>query len=167
MVVHKRTAAESKAIPAELDLGYLGFFLGLRVNELVAGRLASAGFKNVKQSHGYVVQHLIEQDRTITELAHRMEVTQQAASKVVAEMVGLGILESDVTKDRRAKRIRLSERGWRSVRLARQARGRIEARLLTKVGATAYDDAKSVLLECLAALRGLRGIESRRIRAPH
>jgi hypothetical protein len=53
--------------------------LGLRINELVAARLAAEGFGNVKESHGYVIQHLIDEDRSITELANRMEVSQQAA----------------------------------------------------------------------------------------
>ena len=76
-------------------LGYLAFFLGQRVNELVVGRLMRAGFKQSRESHGYVVQHLIERDRSISELARRMGVTQQAASKITAaEMIRLGILEA-------------------------------------------------------------------------
>ena len=73
-----------------LDLGYLAFFLGLRVNQLVLEQMHAAGFDNVRESHGYVIQRLIEEERTITELARRMEVTQQAASKFVAELVVLG-----------------------------------------------------------------------------
>ena len=68
--------------------------------------MVSAGFQNVRQSPGCVIQHLIEAYRTISELARRMEVTQQAASKVVAEMVGLGILESVVAEDRRVRQVR-------------------------------------------------------------
>ncbi len=165
MVVHKKSMADRKVVPAELDLGYLGLFLGLRINELVAERLVSAGFGKVRQSHGYVVQHLLEQDRTITELASRMAVTQQAASKVVGEMVELGILEAVVAEDRRARRIRLSRRGWQSVRLARKVRRQVEARLIAATGA-AYTGAKGTLLACLTKLGGLQGIESRRIREP-
>lgn len=165
MVVHHRQTRDSPVVPAELDLGYLAFFLGLRINDLVAERLSSAGFKNVRQNHGYVVQHLIEQDRTITELAHRMGVTQQAASKVVAEMLKLGIVESVVAKDRRAKRIRLSKRGWMAVTYARKTRRQLEARLVKRIGA-AYGNAKETLLACLAELGGLETIQSRRVREP-
>ena len=70
-----------------LDLSHLALFLGLRVNELVVTRMTRAGFRNVRESHGYLIQHLIESDRSITELARRMEVSQQAASKSVAELV--------------------------------------------------------------------------------
>ncbi len=165
MVVQTKSDAAFKVVPAQLDLGYLGLFLGLRINELVAERLVTAGFEKVKQSHGYLIQHLIEQDRTITELASRMEVTQQAASKTVGEMVELGILESVAADDRRAKLIRLSARGRQSVKLARKARRQIEDRLMIKTG-TGYARAKKVLLECLTELGGLERVESRRIREP-
>ena len=171
MVVHKARARADKldqpsVAPANLDLPYLGFFLGLRVNELVAEDLVAAGFKDVRQSHGYVVQHLIAQDRTITELAGRMEVSQQAASKVVAEMKALGILESAPGDDRRAKLIRLSARGRDAVTQTREARRRIETRLIKAIGARKYANGKRVLIACLDALGGLGRISSRRIRAP-
>src|SRR5579862_2347352 len=108
-----------------LDLGHLGFFLGLRVNELVMKKMTAAGFKSVRESHGYLIQHLIESERTITELARRMEVSQQAASKSVAELIRLGVLDAVPAADRRAKRIRLSQHGWKCVRTARQLRSRI------------------------------------------
>lgn len=171
MVVHKDKGApartdQARLVPASLDLPYLGFFLGLRVNELVAADLVAAGFEDVRQNHGYVVQHLIAQDRTITELARRMEVSQQAASKVVIEMKALGILESAPGDDRRAKLIRLSARGREAVARTRAARRRIEARLIKAIGTRKYSDGKRVLIYCLDTLGGLGRISSRRIRAP-
>ena len=61
---------------SQLDIAYLGFFLGLRVNELVRLRMERAGFKRVRDSYGYLIQHLIQSDRSVTELAERMEITQ-------------------------------------------------------------------------------------------
>ena len=150
----------------QLDLAYLGFFLGLRVNELVMERTWKAGFRGVRDSHGYVIQHLIESERTITELAKRMEVTQQAASKIIAELIRLGIVEAVPAKDRRTKRIRLSRRGWKCVQLGRQTRTQIAARLMQAVGRTNYQNAKSTLLTCLRVLGGVERIRSRRILAP-
>jgi DNA-binding MarR family transcriptional regulator len=150
----------------ELDLGYLGLFLGLRVNELVMQRMASAGFPRATQSHGYVIQHLIDKERTITELARRLEVTQQAASKAVAQMISMGILESTGAEDRRAKRIRLSERGWASVKAARRARRALEARLMKSIGSAKYEAARRILLESLKELGGVERIQSRRILEP-
>src|SRR6476660_2147147 len=130
MVVKSRRGHPAPVVPAGLDLGYLALFLGLRFNELVAAQLATHGFGDIRESHGYVIQHLIDAERTITELAGRMEVTQQAASKVVAELMELGAIEAVAAEDRRTKRIRLSRRGWRAVNLARQARAQIEKRLV-------------------------------------
>jgi DNA-binding MarR family transcriptional regulator len=114
--------SNNAVILAQLDLPHLAFFLGLRVNELVMGRTLKAGFSGVRESHGYVIEHLIESPRTITgtgELARRLEVTQPAASKMAAELIHLGMVEAIPLKDRRAKRIRLSQRGWRCVQLGR------------------------------------------------
>jgi hypothetical protein len=103
MVVHY-----NRVIPEQLDLAYLALFLGLRVNELVMERMAGAGFRRVRESHGYLIQHLIAEDRSITELARRRNVTQPAASKAVGELIGLRILEATSAKDRRAKSILLT-----------------------------------------------------------
>jgi DNA-binding MarR family transcriptional regulator len=161
MVVNSRPVS----VP-QLDLGYLGLFLGLRVNELVTTRMARAGFSRVRESHGYVIQHLVESERSITELAERMEVTQQAASKVVAELTRLGILEVAHTQDRRSKRIRLSRRGWQAVQMARRIRRQIESGLIRKIGEESYAAGKSILSTCLEALGGIERIHSRRIRQP-
>jgi len=151
-------------VPIQLDLGYLGLFLGLRCNELVAERMAAKGFANVRETHGYVIQHLIERDRSITELAERMEVTQQAASKVVAELLRVGAVEAVIAEDRRSKRIRLSRRGWRAVKIARKLRSELEARLVKTLGPGQYAEAKAILVKCLTELGGLERIRSRRIR---
>ena len=158
--------ANNVIILPQLDLSHLAFFLGLRVNELVMERTLKAGFIGVRESHGYVIQHLIESERTITELARRMEVTQQAASKMVAELIRLGIVEAISAKDRRAKRIRLSQRGWQCVQLGRRARTRIDNVLIRAAGRKSYENAKSALLTYLQALGGIERIHSRRIRAP-
>jgi DNA-binding MarR family transcriptional regulator len=166
MVVKSRPAGEAPVDPAVLDLGYVALFVGLRINELVVAHMAAEGFGDVRESHGYLIQHLIEQERSITELADRMEVTQQAASKAVAELLRLGVLEATDAADRRTKRIRLSARGWRSVKLARQKRRQIEKRLVKAVGASKYEEGKKILLRCLGELGGIERIRSRQIRQP-
>ena len=156
----------SRVNPPQLDLAYLAFFLGLRVNELVMERMATAGFKGVRESHGYLIQHLVESDRSITELARRMEVTQQAASKAVAELIDLGIIEAIAAKDRRTKRIRLSQQGWKCVRLGRLARARIDCSLVRIAKKKNYEVARTSLVTCLRALGGMERIRSRRVRPP-
>jgi DNA-binding MarR family transcriptional regulator len=155
----------SKPIPSELDLGHLAFFLGLRVNELVLQRLAKAGITGVRESHGYVIQHLVEKERSISELAARMGVTQQASSKMVAELVSLGLLQLKKAEDRRAKRVRLSPYGWEIVQLSRRARAQLHHRLVRQIGKRKYETAKVIVLECLSKLGDISAIRHRRIHA--
>jgi len=149
-----------------LDLGHLALFLGLRVNELVVTRMTRAGFTNVRESHGYLIQHLIESERSITELARRMEVSQQAASKSVAELVRLGVLEESPNKDRRAKRIRLSAKGWKAVHASRKIRVGIHENLCRTVGERSVAHAKRTLITCLDQLGATSRIKGRRLRQP-
>jgi DNA-binding MarR family transcriptional regulator len=149
-----------------LDLGYAGLFLGLRVNELVMAGAERGGFAGLRESHGYVIQHLVESGRSISELARRMEVTQQAASKAVAELQRLEVVEVLEGESRREKRVQLSAHGWRAVRQGRAARRRIEQKLKRVVGCADYDMARAILLRCLAALGGIERVRRRRIRAP-
>jgi DNA-binding MarR family transcriptional regulator len=158
MVVYSTTE-----IMPRVDLGYTALFLGLRVNQLVTERMHARGFKGVRESHGYVIQHLIEKERSITELARRMEVTQQAASKVIAELVKLEILEIGKAADGRAKNVRLSRLGWNAVHEGRRIRRRIERRLIHIAGAENYDRANSILSACLKGLGGMERVRSRRI----
>jgi DNA-binding MarR family transcriptional regulator len=148
------------------DLAHLALFLGLRVNQLVMERMRAAGFRNVRESHGYVIQHLIERERSITELASRMGVTQQAASRTVAGMIQTGILESVPGADRRAKTIRLSKQGWEGVEASRRARKAIRARLIRHLGKGEYEALSARLSGCLEVLGGLKTVASRRVRAP-
>jgi DNA-binding MarR family transcriptional regulator len=152
--------------PPALDLGYLALFLGLRINQLVAGRMRAAGFQDIRESHGDVIQHLIDRGRSITELARRMEITQQAASKIVAELTRLGIIDLVPAPDRRAKLIQLSPRGWEAVRTARRIRHQLEKRLIRAAGAQHYDAAKSILSACLDKLGGMDRVRRRRVPPP-
>jgi DNA-binding MarR family transcriptional regulator len=153
-------------IEPRLDLGYLALFLGLRVNELVTNRMHARGFTGIRESHGYVIQHLIEGERSITELARRMEVTQQAASKAIAELVRVGAVEIDHGADRRVKTVRLSSMGWESVHETRKIRRELEKRLIRIAGAEKYESARSVLSTCLDGLGGMETVRSRRIIQP-
>lgn len=151
---------------SQIDLAYLALFLGQRVNQLLVQRMIRAGFQNVRESHGYVVQHLIEKERSITELALHMGVTQQAASKTIAELVRLGVLEAKPGPDRRAKVIRISRRGWESIRFSRRMRAQIDKRLVATLEPEGYRRTKANLIRCLTALGGTESVTSRRVREP-
>ena len=153
-------------VDSTFGLGYLGFFLGARMNELVRTRGAARGFPGLRESYGYVIQHLIEKDRTVSELAARMDISQQAVSKFVSDLARHDVIEYVPTKDRRVTSVRLSKRGWEAVRFARRTRMQLERRLQTTVGRRRYEDAQQVLAACLAALGGVGRVRARRIPLP-
>ena len=153
-------------VESTLDIGYLGSFLGARMNDVVRTRGATQGFAGLRDSYGYVIQHLIDEDRTISELAARMEISQQAVSKCVSEMARHRVVEYVSAKDKRVTIVRLSSRGWDAVRLARRTRKQLERRLQKAVGVRRYEDAQQVLATCLAVLGGVRRVRTRRIPLP-
>src|SRR5688500_14909115 len=114
MVVNRKIAAMAKRAtpvePAGLDLGYLGQFVGAGYADVVQSALDAAGLAGLRFAHGYAIQHLIGGALPVGELARRLEVTQQATSKVVAELEGLGYLERLVDPaDARVKHVALTE----------------------------------------------------------
>jgi DNA-binding MarR family transcriptional regulator len=151
-------------------LAYLGQFLGLRVNDLIVAAGKRRGFRQMRESHGYVIQHLVESDgpisRTGTEIARRMGVSQQAASKTIRELVRIGAVRTAPSKDRRAKEVSLTKRGWEAVLYTRRYRAQLEAKLLRRVGAKRYSDAQETLRDCLELLGGVGRIRSRTVREP-
>ncbi len=102
--------------PGELDVVLAALFAGLALNEQVTARLHAAGFDDVRFSHGFVFQHLVPGPLPVGELARRMEVSQQAASKAAAELERLGYLErTPDPADARVRRLGLSARGRAAV----------------------------------------------------
>lgn len=157
-----RPAVELEA----LDLGYLALFVGMRVNEQVLEGLHAAGFTGVRHSHGYVIQHLLGGPRSISELAGLLEVTQQAASKTVAELTQLGLLEPVSSEDARVRRVRLSSRGQAVVDTSRTLRAELQQRFERTFGKRAVQDARKLLAQVLGSLGGAQAVQSRRVRLP-
>ena len=152
---------------SQLDLGTLALFVGQACGDEVQAVLARRGFDDVRVSHGYVFQHLVEGPRPITELAHRLEISQQAVSKTVAELVSLGYVElAGDEADARRKQVRLSKRGQSVIEAARKARGAQEARLEMSFGAAELARGRRLLAAILEDLGGTDAVRNRRVRAP-
>jgi DNA-binding MarR family transcriptional regulator len=89
----------------------------------------------VRFNDGYVFQHLVGGPLSISELAARLDVSQQAASKQVADLCSrdLVAVRADPA-DGRAKLVELSVRGWRAVDTARVARADLGAEIAELLG---------------------------------
>ena len=76
--------------PADADLPLASLFAGWALTDEVTRRMAARGFTGLRFSHGFLVQRLIDSEQAIAALAQALDVTQQAVSKTVAELEGLG-----------------------------------------------------------------------------
>jgi DNA-binding MarR family transcriptional regulator len=159
MVVHPR--------PADLELSLLALFAGWAMADELRRRLAADGHGDLRFNDGVVIQHVVAGPLSITELAERMGVTQQAASKAVADLERRGVLTREPTPgDARSKRLHLTERGAAAVDGARTARAALEAELAAEFGAKRVADARALLAAILTRFDADDAVRNRRVRPP-
>ena len=153
----------SQVNPAELDLPTLVALAGTAANQYLLRRLHEQGYNGVRTSHGYVIQNLIDEAPTVGELAARLGVTQQAASKVVVEMEGMGLVTRvpDST-DSRVRRVTLTSHGEALLTAGRKARAELERAVAAEVGDLAA--AKRAVLSLLEHTGDLVAVARRRVR---
>jgi DNA-binding MarR family transcriptional regulator len=153
--------------PRTLPFGTLALFTGYAVSDALLLDLKEHGHDGLRFSHGFVFQHLVEADRTIGELAERMELTQQAASKSVAELEELGYLErAPDPNDGRIRRVRLSKKGRATVDAGRAAQKRLMDRLTRKIGESRLRAAQETLAEVLESFGAADDVRARKVRLP-
>src|SRR5579885_1202213 len=103
----------STPLPPERDLPLLFAALHAAANANVVRRIAAAGHPDLRPTHGYVFQHLIPGPSRITELADKLGMTLQGASKLVIELERLGyVTRRPDPADGRNRIVELTERGW-------------------------------------------------------
>jgi DNA-binding MarR family transcriptional regulator len=151
--------------PADLDLATLSALAGNAANHHLLEALHRRGHEEARVSHGYVFQHLIDGTPTVGELAAKLGVTQQAASKTAAELERMGYVErlSDAG-DSRVRRIGLTPHGRDAIQAARQARLALEAEMEQAVGPEALRTARAVLATLLSHLGATESVASRGVR---
>ncbi|SMD18919.1 MarR family winged helix-turn-helix transcriptional regulator [Kibdelosporangium aridum] len=90
--------------------------------------LEEHGREPLRPAHGYVFRYLAGKDPvTVVELAAQLDVTKQAASKTVAELVDWGYIERRPhPTDGRAQVLALTGKGEDYVRLADRLWGEVE-----------------------------------------
>jgi DNA-binding MarR family transcriptional regulator len=80
------------------------------------------GFTDVRPAHGFAFARLASDGATVSQLADHLDVTKQAASQMVEELVTKGYVERRPhPDDARARLIVLSARGWACTRAADEA----------------------------------------------
>ena len=110
--------------------------------------LEARDVRGLRPTHGFVFAALRSDDLTVGELAERLEVSHQAAGKLVGEMEARGLVRR-VPDERDARRRRgiLTARARRAMREGARAREEIEARLVAACGAGDVEAAHRVLAQ--------------------
>jgi len=153
--------------PESLDLSLTALFAGWAMTDEVQRRLAGRGFGDLRFNDGVVIQHVLAAPLSITALAERMGVTQQAASKAVADLERRGLLRRDPDPaDARTKLLHLTDHALAAVEATRVLRQELQQELVTEYGAGRVEDARTLLAAVIGRYGGGDAIRARRVRPP-
>ena len=131
----------------------------------VTRRLDAAGFADLRPAHGYVFQHLVGGPMRVTELARKLGMTAQGASKSVIELEGMGyVVRRSDPQDQRNRPISLTRRGWDAIEASRVARAAVNAELMEATEPEAGEELLAMLQRLAERTGGLRELLARRLR---
>src|SRR5688500_13645873 len=100
----------------------------------VQRRIAADGMDDLRFADGVVFQHLVPGPLPIGALSERLGVSQQAASKAVADLERRGYVERAADPgDARVRRVSLSARGRAAIEAGRRHRAALESELADKL----------------------------------
>ena len=161
------TPAQSPEPVPALDLSLAALFAGWALTDEVSRRVVARGFTGLRFSHGFLVQRLIDSEQPIAALAQALDVTQQAVSKTVAELEGLGyVRRRPDPRDARVRLVSLTDRGHAAVEAAREERAAVVEEVRERLGPRRVDAATRVLREVLDAHGTAGAVRARRVRPP-
>lgn len=130
-----------------------GILLGLAFqtfSDELRAELATHGFDDLGGTYGFVFRALAREPILLTELAQRLGMTAQGASKLVSEMEAKKYVERRPDpEDGRAKRLRLGARGRAALAFARKFHAGYERRLCTELGVRNVATMRRVLAHML------------------
>jgi DNA-binding MarR family transcriptional regulator len=119
--------------------------------ELLHDRLRAEGFDGIRYRHGSVFRFIDARGSRLTELAERSRLTKQAIGELVDELERLGYVErAPDPGDRRAKIIRLTERGEAGQVAAARILDDIEQRWAGHLGADRIGLLRRTVAEIIA-----------------
>lgn len=156
-----------RLIPADLDVAILSSLVGTALDERTLDALRAAGHPHVRRMHGFVFQHLIDDQPTVSQLAALLGVTQQAASKSVVELETLGYVRREPDPlDSRRRRVALTDHGRQAIAVSREVRATLSQALREEVGEHAVSTARRVLVALLDELGSTAAVSDRRVPLP-
>ena len=153
--------------PADADLSLLSLFAGWALADELQRRLAADGFGDLRFADGFVFQQLVPGPATIGALAAAAGVSQQAASKAVADLERRGYVRREADPaDRRSRRVALAARGEAAVATGRRHRAALDEELAARLGPRRVAAARRLLADAVEALGAGELVRGRRVRPP-
>ena len=115
--------------------------------------LETRGYPAIRASHSAVFANLGLGAVRVTELAERAQVTQQAMGKMLKEMERMGYIVRDVDSvDKRAKEIRLTERGIQLAADSLEVVSEVRQYYASKIGEQELQALESTLRDAMRKL---------------
>ena len=149
-------AAENRELAYRLsnNLGRLLREFGKDYENRVHALLNTRGHPYIRPSHSTVFANLGTGAVRVTELARRAQVTQQAMGKMLKELERMGYIERAVDgSDKRAREIRLTERGVALVRDTQEALEEVQSHYQQKIGQESLAEIESGLRQAVGRLQ--------------
>jgi DNA-binding MarR family transcriptional regulator len=159
MVVHPN--------PGTLDLSLAALFAGWAMTDEVQRRLAGRGLGDLRFNDGVVIQHVLAAPLSISALAERMAVTQQAASKAVADLERRGLLRREPgPADARTRLLHLTAHAREAVEAARELRAAVQEELVAEFGEDRVRETQALLGAVIDRYGSGEPVRNRRVRPP-
>lgn len=116
------------------------------INQDVTAALRAAGFDDLKNSQVFCLAHIDLDGTNVVDLAERSNISKQAASKLVGELVALGYLStSRAPSDGRAILVQFTPRGCSLMQRSFELFAELERQYSRRVGVQAYRVLKRAL----------------------
>jgi DNA-binding MarR family transcriptional regulator len=153
--------------PAGADLSLASLFAGWAMADEIQRRLAAGGLDDLRFADGVVFQHLVGGPVTVSALAGRLAVSQQAVSKSVADLERRGyVRRTRDPADARARLVGLTARGEAAIDAARVHRAALASELAERHGPRRVEGARRLLLDVMRDLGADTAVRGRRVRPP-
>jgi DNA-binding MarR family transcriptional regulator len=142
MTVPPNTPVGQVPLPGLLDMASEALFAEFRVD------LVEAGYGDIRPTHGCVFRFVREDGMRLTELANFAGMTKQSIGEIVDDLADRGYVERiPDPADRRAKLIRLTEKGEQAQATGLELFANLEQRLADRHGADRLEQLRPLLEE--------------------
>ena len=134
--------------PAPLNTGVLLFLPYRAMEARVFAGLAERGFDDLTPAQARVFQRIADRGSRVTELAEAAQVTKQTAGFLVDQLERAGYVERvPDPDDGRARLVRITERGARSVAASAGIVAEVEAEWTAHLGVRRMDQLRQILAD--------------------